>query len=115
MPPMLDLVQDSKLITRFAENGIAVHTFFESDKARRRICREEHWRWERRLGRGGFGEVQLEKCIAGQRRGAMRAVKITDRQSKSSKPLDFKRELETIAKFSHVRVCTVTSKNIVFI
>ena len=115
MPPMLDLVQDSKLETRFLSNSTTIHTFIEPNGARRRIHREEHWRWERRLGRGGFGEVQLEKCIAGQREGAIRAVKIIDRQSNSPKPLDFNRELEAIAKFSHARVGQIAPEDAAFV
>jgi hypothetical protein len=104
MPPMLDLVQDSRLITRFLENGTTVHSFIEPDGARRRIHREEYWKREQRVGSGGFGQVQLEKCTEGKKRGNMRVVKIIDKQSNSPKPIDFNRELEAIAKFSHDRV-----------
>jgi hypothetical protein len=105
MPPPLDLVLDSRLETEFL-NGLTVHTFIEPHGRNRRIERKEYWRLERHLGRGGFGQVQLERCTAGESRDMMRAVKIINKQSGSirRKPMDFNRELEAIAKFSHNRV-----------
>jgi hypothetical protein len=105
MPPRLDLVQDSRLETEFLD-GSTVHTFIEPYGRNRRISRKEYWRLERRLGRGGFGQIQLEKCTAGESKDTMRAVKIINKQSGSTrrKPMDFNRELEAIIKFSHNRV-----------
>lgn len=103
MPPLLDLVLDSKLRTRFADDRTTVHTYLAPDEFGRRITREEHWKWEQRLGQGGFGLVQLEKCVAGRRQSELRAVKILHKQQ-SPESMDFNRELEAIAKFSHERV-----------
>jgi hypothetical protein len=101
----LDLVQDSMLKTEFC-NGSTIHTFIEPYNGNRRISRKEYWRPEGHIGHGGFGQVRLERCIAGERKDAIRAVKIINKQSGSAsrKPMDFKRELEAIAKFSHKRV-----------
>ena len=104
MPPILDLVADSRLEARFPNDGTTVHTFIELDKSHRRIQREEYWKRERYVGRGGFGRVQLEKCIAGEKRNSLRAVKVIDKPSNSTKTTDLYRELEAIAKFSHDRV-----------
>lgn len=112
MPPPLDLVQDSKLETEFLD-GSTVHTFIEPYGRNRRTSRKEYWRPERHLGRGGFGHVQLERCTTGERKDAMRAVKIINKRSgPTRKPLDFNRELEAIAKFSHNRVGYINLKMI---
>jgi Protein tyrosine and serine/threonine kinase len=105
-----DLVLDSRLRTRF--NGSeAIHSFVEIDGAGRRTDRKEHWKWERGLGRGGFGQIQLERCVTtGTKKDAMRAVKIISKQTNSRMSLDFNRELEAIAKFSHDRVGLIPSK-----
>lgn len=102
MPPPLDLVQDSKLDTSFPTVGLTVHTFVEPSGSRRRAVREEHWKRERRLGRGGYGQVFLERCISGERGVALRALKVIDKHE--SRFAHFNRELEAIAKFSHQRV-----------
>jgi hypothetical protein len=98
-----DLVQDTKLATRF-QDSLTIHTFREVDAQRGRFNREERWKRERHLGRGGFGHVYVESCIAGKRRDVKRAVKIIHKPSnvRTSQALD--RELEAIAKFSHDRV-----------
>jgi hypothetical protein len=109
MPPPLDLVQDSRLETEFL-NGSTVHTFIVPYGRNRRITRKEYWTLERHLGRGGFGHIQLEKCIVGERKDMMRAVKIINKQSGSTRqrPMDFNRELEAIVKFSHSRVSQIS-------
>jgi hypothetical protein len=105
MPPLLDLVLDSKLNTEFRD-GTTTHTFIEPSGRNRRVSRTEDWKLERHLGRGGFGYVQLETCIAGQRKGMLRAVKIIRKQSVSTRGglIGFEKELEAITKFSQKRV-----------
>jgi hypothetical protein len=104
MPRPSDLVVDSRLNTEFRDS-VTIHSFLEIDEAGERSCREEHWKVERSLGHGGFGQARLERCATvGGNQGALRAVKIIDTQSKSYKSLDFNRELEAVAKFSHIRV-----------
>lgn len=115
MPPILDLVHDSRLETRFADDGTTIHTFSEPNGVHRRIHREEYWKRERCLGHGGYGQVYLEKCIAGKRRGSIRAVKVIYGQSHSFKPMAFNRELEAITKFSHDRVGQASSEDVVMI
>ncbi|CAG8241173.1 unnamed protein product [Penicillium nalgiovense] len=106
-----DLIRDSKLETYFLPNCTVetVHRFQESDPAsgQRLVTRLEHWRRQRRVGNGGFGSVWLEKCIQSGRsgdiqNGAVRAVKQIDIDTRFGS-IDYNRELEAIAKFSHSR------------
>lgn len=107
MSRLSDLVVDSKLNTEF-RNSITIHSFLEIDEAGRRSSREEQWRLEQSLGRGGSGQVRLQSCVtAGRHYGALRAVKSIDTQSKLNKSLDLNRELEAIGKFSHNRVSII--------
>ena len=43
--------------------------------------------------------------MGGQREIEFRAVKMIPKLQQPSKPIDYNRELEAIAKFSHWRVC----------
>ncbi|OQE13507.1 hypothetical protein PENFLA_c047G06958 [Penicillium flavigenum] len=106
-----DLIRDFKLETYFLPDCTVetVHRFQESDSAsgQRLVTRLEHWRRQRRVGNGGFGSVWLEKCIQGGRPGdiqdgAVRAVKQIDKDTRFGS-IDYNRELEAIAKFSHSR------------
>lgn len=87
-----------------------VHKFEESDPSsgRRLVTRSEHWQPHKRIGRGGFGSVWLEKCSQGRQGSsvqdaAVRAVKRIDLDTQLGS-IDYNRELEAIAKFSHARV-----------
>ncbi|KAJ5358988.1 Tetratricopeptide-like helical [Penicillium cataractarum] len=112
MARISDLVQDSKLETYFLPDCSVetVHRFQESDPASRQrlVTRSEHWRRQKRIGGGGFGTVWLEKCIKGGRPGAtpqdgaVRAVKQIDIDTRLGS-IEYNRELEAIAKFSHSR------------
>ncbi|KAH8431091.1 uncharacterized protein LDX57_008752 [Aspergillus melleus] len=104
-PRMPDLVRDSKLETHFLPDSSVetVHTYHEPDyKSRRRlVSRSEHWRRYGKIGGGSYGSVWLEKCIKGARReNALRAIKQMEVRRQSTR-VDYNRELEAIAKFSH--------------
>jgi hypothetical protein len=105
MSRLPDSVLDSRLRTRFRDS-IIVHTHLEIDNVGRRFSREEHWRTEQYLGRGGYGLVRLERCIAkdANQRNSLRAVKIISKPLNPSQTFDFNRELEAISKFSNDRV-----------
>lgn len=113
MEQISDLIRDSKLETHFLPdcNVEAVHRFQESDPASRRrlVTRSEHWRRQRRIGGGSFGSVWLEERTKGGRPGtgaqdgAVRAVKQIDIDTRLDS-INYNRELEAIAKFSHSRV-----------
>ena len=99
-----DLIRDSKLETQF-HAGYTVHTFQESypDSEGRVVTRREWWHREQDIEAGGFGSVYLEKCIrGGLQGGAVRAVKQIPINPRAK--IDYHRELEAIAKFSHPRV-----------
>jgi serine/threonine protein kinase len=99
-----DLVIDSRLQTEF-HGSVTTHSYLEIDEAGRRFSREESWKEERFLGRGGFGQVRLERHLAQDtKQGSLRAVKIINKPSDSFESLDLNRELEAIAKFSNNRV-----------
>lgn len=104
MPPLPDLVRLSKLDTQFSsEPQYIQHVQYVagSTASQRRIRKEERWRREKRLGRGGFATVWLERCILGDNEGELRAVKDIPKNNSS---FDCIRELEAIAIFSHSQV-----------
>jgi hypothetical protein len=107
MESLPDLVRDSKLETRFTNNPYTVHTYHETDlnTKRRVVGREEYWHRQKPIGSGAFGHVWLEKCVNGNCGIDVRAVKeiVTDNR-RGLKPIDYSRELEAMAKFSHPRV-----------
>jgi serine/threonine protein kinase len=81
----------------------------ESNSASRQraVQREETWKQERQIGGGAFGSIWLEKCTSGKQKDAVRAVKkIVVRNN--ARDLEYVRELEAIAKFSHPKVWLVT-------
>jgi hypothetical protein len=102
-----DLVLDSKLDTRF-EPGLTVHTYrqLSTDSARRMVVhRQEYWRQISRIGSGAYGSVWLEKCVQGHQDVEVRAVKeVSTRPLRSGRQIDYDRELEAVAKFSHDKV-----------
>lgn len=103
MPPIPDLVQVSKLDTRFHSDPESIqHVKYVSGSTsrQRRIHKEEYWNRERGLGHGSFGIVWLERCVQGDTKGEVRAVKGI-RKLESG---DYYRELEAIALFSHAKV-----------
>lgn len=104
MPPIPDLVRDSKLETQFSsdpEYTQHIRYVSGSNLERRRVRKEERWKTEKRLGRGSFGDVRLQRCIYGDNQGDIRAVKEVQKLGGNS----YYKELEAIAKFSHDKVC----------
>jgi hypothetical protein len=100
MPRVPDLVRDSKLETSFDQNQtITIHNYVETDPNRRRIFRQEYWKLERHLGQGSYGQVQLEKCLSVRLRAVKKVMKRPGPNS-----VDYSRELEAVAKFSHPKV-----------
>src|SRR5205814_9192082 len=58
----------------------------------------------RSLGTGAFGTVWLEKLVTENGEIQHRAVKEIRKSAQKSKAVDYSRELEAIAKFSHPKV-----------
>ena len=103
MTPVPDLVRITKLDTQFfPDQKCTQHVKYVTKSAteRRKVGKEEKWTRGERLGRGSFGIVWLERCIQGDMKGEVRAVKKV--QKLDSK--DYYRELEAIALFSHTNV-----------
>ena len=103
MTPVPDLVQISMLDTTFhSDPEYTLHVKYVSGSTanQRRVRKEERWKRERKLGRGGFGIVWLERCTQGDSKGEVRAVKEVPKRESG----DYYRELEAIALFSHTKV-----------
>lgn len=103
MPPLPDLVRDSKLETIFHETTTE-HKYIEAGGSRRRVHRYEHWKREKQLGHGAYGQVWLERCTESANQGSVRAVKVVRKRERSSHAVDYNRKLEAVAKFSHPKV-----------
>lgn len=100
-----DLVRDSKLETRFHARYVS-HRYLDSgiSSHQRAVVREEYWKREKYIGGGSYGSVWLERCIKGEQGHTIRAVKEIPKSEQSQKPVNYNRELEAIAKFSHHKV-----------
>ncbi|KAI9772550.1 MAG: hypothetical protein M1840_000755 [Geoglossum simile] len=112
MPPVSDLVQDSKLETTFYERCTQhVYHVPGANPRQRKMRREERWERCRNLGAGTFGTVWLEKLIVDGGEGRYRAVKEIKKEMQLPGAIDYNRELEAIAKFSHQKynICFVKS------
>jgi len=105
MPPVSDLIRDSKLETTFCK-GYTQHVYYVSgDNPRQRMIRkEECWEGCGNLGSGAFGTVWLEKLITDNSEEKYRAIKGIKKGIHQSGAIDFSHELEAIAKFSHQKV-----------
>jgi hypothetical protein len=105
MAEVPDLVVVSKLKTQFSTNPkYTQHVQYKHGNTlrQRKILAEERWQKERKLGSGSFGIVRLEKCIYGDRKGSFRAVKKIQKVAS----INYYRELEAIALFSHDQAST---------
>ncbi|ETS80188.1 hypothetical protein PFICI_07717 [Pestalotiopsis fici W106-1] len=96
-----DLVYDSKIETEFLDSCWR-HIFYDtgSSAKQRRIPREERWIRREFVGRGTYGSVYLEQCDIGNSQ-KLRAVKEIKKSIRPGEKLDYIRELEAVAKFSH--------------
>ncbi|KAJ6440644.1 C2HC5 finger protein [Purpureocillium lavendulum] len=97
-----DLVRDSKLETEVLASCFQ-HVFYDTGKSalERRVRREERWVRKTFIGRGAYGSVYLEECDRGGGDKTLRAVKEIKKSVAPGDDLDYTRELEAVAKFSH--------------
>lgn len=103
MTPVPDLVQLSKLeVYPHSDPEYTQHVRYVSGSTatQRRVRQEEKWKREKKLGRGGYGTVWLERCVQGDRKSEVWAVKEVPKHGSSH----YLRELEAIAFFSHHKV-----------
>ena len=108
-PPRLlsDLVRDSKLEATVSHEGTLQAIYRSSRSARRRRVRiEERWIRDGFLGQGAFGTVHKERCEQGGQI-KLRAIKEIKKKVAVGEEIDYTRELEAVAKFSHERVSTI--------
>ncbi|RBQ75393.1 hypothetical protein FVER14953_20218 [Fusarium verticillioides] len=97
-----DLVHDYQLTTRY-EGVFTIHFHRDPDAPPSAPYRQERWKKVRTLGHGGQGDVLLQTCTDGGRSVFNRAVKRIRLESEHSKRY-YRRELESIVKFSHEKV-----------
>lgn len=106
MARVSDLVQDAELQTHFHPE-YTTHFYIETGTTvrQRAILREDNWKRHRKpVGKGSYGCVWLEQCERENGQVEFRAVKEVDKCPHNSKPIDYRRELEAIMKFSHKNV-----------
>lgn len=105
MPPISDLVRDSKLETEF-HHEYTQHVYYISghNPRQRTLKKEERWKREKRLGNGTFGIVWKEKSVTESDDIKYRAVKEIKKRAPGPGAVEYSRELEAIAKFSHRKV-----------
>jgi len=105
-----DLVRDSKLDASIV-SGATLHVYhlFSQTSRRRRVRTEDTWHRRRELGNGTYGRVWLEGCVSGSKIGQLRAVKEIPKEKSTSSHVDYARELEAMAKFSHDKVRSLLS------
>ncbi|MCJ1241142.1 hypothetical protein MMC14_009146 [Varicellaria rhodocarpa] len=102
MTPIPDIVQDSKLEAEFhLDPEYTQHIQYVSGNTpgQRRLRKEQRWKKEKELGRGGFGIIWLERCVQEGSEGEVRAVKKIQKVQSSY----YYRELEAIALFSQTK------------
>jgi hypothetical protein len=103
-----DLVLDSKLQAEvFDDHTLQTNYISNPSIGERRVRVEEKWQRTKRLGSGSYGVVWLEKCLSGPNPGQLRAVKELSKNASHGSTLDYRRELEAIAKFSQERVGSI--------
>lgn len=105
MPPVSDLVKDSKLETKF-RGHYTEHVYNVSGRTprQRRVEKVERWERIKFLGTGAFGTVWLQKLVTENSEEKYRAIKEIRKGVQGHTPVDYGRELEVIAKFSHQKV-----------
>lgn len=105
MSAISDLVRDSKLETQFYRD-YTQHVYHVSGATprQRKVRKEERWERQQRLGAGAFGTVWLEKFVTENGVVQHRAVKEIRKSTEKSRAVDYSRELEAVAKFSHPKV-----------
>nr|CEG02322.1 unnamed protein product [Fusarium pseudograminearum CS3220] len=96
-----DIVRDFRLVTNFNGN-LVIHLYNDPDAPPSAPQRQEHWREQEEIGRGGQATVHLQTCVRGSRHFTKRVVKKIRLENFDSRRF-YERELEAIIKFSHDR------------
>lgn len=105
MSRLPDLVIFKQLDTEFIDSDLTCHLYSDSVPASWHDTRPRKEYWKRRrdaVGKGSYGVVWLEKCVKGQAKAQLRAVK---QFPAPITPKECVRELLAMAIFSHDKVC----------
>lgn len=102
-------VRDYRLATKFLGKGVVEHSYDDPEAPPGSSLRLERWEDERHLGRGGQGQVLSQRCITEGQPNVYRAVKKIALHGDARRR--YIRELETIIRFSHHRVCNLWTLN----
>jgi hypothetical protein len=101
-------MDDDQLIQQWELEVRDIDDRFICHLSQQRWSSDERWERLEMLGRGGYGEVWLQKCTTGPRVGDLRAVKeIPKDVTKASEDGHAKirhQELSALIKFSHQQV-----------
>ncbi len=96
-------VEDYCLATRFLEDNVVEHSHDDPEAPPGSPLRRERWVSGGLLGRGGQGQVFLQRCTTQGRTSVCRAVKKIPLH-RDEKVQRYIRELETMVRFSHQKV-----------
>jgi serine/threonine protein kinase len=105
MPHAVDFLRDSKLDAKFFGHD-TLHVSYRSlaSNQQRNTRVDERWTRKRKIGGGTYGQVWLESCSEGPKKGDLRAVKEISKAQATVADTDYTRELEAITKFSEAKV-----------
>ena len=102
-----EAVRDNRLETIFTKRYEVIHLIDDPDAPPSAPPRREQWKSEKKpVGRGGQGQVYIQRCISGPSADAQRAVKMIPHQEGGGRRR-YIRELTAVTRFSHARVCTL--------
>lgn len=102
MPPKSDIEHWQIDATVYTDRVVEIHYITDSANNIRRRQDKKEWKIERLLGRGGFGEVRLQKNT---KDGKVRAVKRIASTYLSNE--EYAKELKALLEFSKPKVSQI--------
>ncbi|EEU35094.1 uncharacterized protein NECHADRAFT_44774, partial [Fusarium vanettenii 77-13-4] len=105
-------MDNDQLIQQWELEVKEINDTFTCHPSQQRWTTDERWERLEMLGRGGYGEVWLQKCTTGPRVGDLRAVKELSKMSRQSSEHTSNKfcyqELSALIKFSHQQSLFIT-------